>query len=174
MNTEDFEVDPALLNDAEDEKKVVVAKKTAVKTKGRKKRKGTPVKRGKALQKVRGKSGKPRKPHRFRPGTVALRDIRRLQKSTDNQFRKAPFQRLIRELVADATQDDLRIQKTAFLALQCAAEDAVVEMISTAYAASAIESGRVTLLPKDLRCWAKMTKTPLGDAACQAMGIARQ
>ena len=39
-----------------------------------------------------------KKPHRYRPGTVALREIRRYQKSTDLLIRKAPFQRLIREI----------------------------------------------------------------------------
>ena len=35
-----------------------------------------------------------KKPHRFRPGTVALREIRKYQKSTDLLIRKLPFQRL--------------------------------------------------------------------------------
>ena len=39
-----------------------------------------------------------RKVHRFRPGTVALREIRRYQKSTDLLLRKLPFQRLVRQI----------------------------------------------------------------------------
>ena len=39
-----------------------------------------------------------KKPHRFKPGTVALREIRKYQKSTDLLIRKLPFQRLVREL----------------------------------------------------------------------------
>jgi hypothetical protein len=39
-----------------------------------------------------------KKPHRYRPGTVALREIRRYQKSTDLLIRKLPFQRLVREI----------------------------------------------------------------------------
>ena len=39
-----------------------------------------------------------KKPHRYRPGTVALRDIRKYQKSTENLIKKAPFQRLVREV----------------------------------------------------------------------------
>jgi histone H3 len=39
-----------------------------------------------------------KKPHRFRPGTVALREIRRYQKSTELLIRKLPFQRLVREI----------------------------------------------------------------------------
>src|SRR3989344_6361869 len=46
-------------------------------------------------------SGGVKKPHRFRPGTVALREIRKYQKSTDLLIRKAPFQRLVRELAQD-------------------------------------------------------------------------
>jgi histone H3 len=41
-----------------------------------------------------------KKPHRYRPGTVALREIRRYQKSTDLLIRKLPFQRLVREIVS--------------------------------------------------------------------------
>jgi hypothetical protein len=46
-------------------------------------------------------AGGVKKPHRFRPGTVALREIRKYQKSTDLLIRKAPFQRLVRELAQD-------------------------------------------------------------------------
>ncbi|KAJ1468672.1 early histone H3, partial [Baffinella frigidus] len=35
-----------------------------------------------------------KKPHRYRPGTVALREIRRYRKSTELLLRKLPFQRL--------------------------------------------------------------------------------
>ena len=48
-----------------------------------------------------------KKPHRFRPGTVALREIRRFQKSTELLIRKLPFQRLVRE-VASEYKTDLR------------------------------------------------------------------
>ncbi|CAN0476256.1 unnamed protein product, partial [Ascophyllum nodosum] len=41
------------------------------------------------------------KPHRYRPGTVALREIRRYQKSTELLIRKLPFQRLVREIAQD-------------------------------------------------------------------------
>ena len=39
-----------------------------------------------------------KKPHRYRPGTVALREIRKYQKSTELLIRKLPFQRLVREI----------------------------------------------------------------------------
>ena len=43
-------------------------------------------------------SGGVKKPHRYRPGTIALREIRRYQKSTELLIRKLPFQRLVREV----------------------------------------------------------------------------
>ena len=46
-------------------------------------------------------AGGVKKPHRFRPGTVALREIRRYQKSTELLIRKLPFQRLVREIAQD-------------------------------------------------------------------------
>lgn len=54
---------------------------------------------------------------RFRPGTVALREIRRYQKSTELLIRKLPFQRLVREIAQDF-KTDLRFQSAAIGALQ--------------------------------------------------------
>ena len=56
-------------------------------------------------------------PHRYRPGTVALREIRRYQKSTELLIRKLPFQRLVREIAQDF-KTDLRFQSAAIGALQ--------------------------------------------------------
>ena len=64
---------------------------------------------------------------RYRPGTVALREIRRYQKSTNLLLRKLPFQRLVRE-IAQAFNSDLRFQSTALLALQEAAEAYLVAL----------------------------------------------
>src|ERR1019366_2671961 len=61
--------------------------------------------------------GAVKKPHRFHPGTVALREIRRYQKSTELLIRKLPFQRLVREVAQDY-KTDLRFQSSAVLALQ--------------------------------------------------------
>ncbi|TMS32832.1 hypothetical protein L596_000633 [Steinernema carpocapsae] len=52
-----------------------------------------------------------KKPHRYRPGTVALREIRRYQKSTELLIRKLPFQRLVREIAQDF-KTDLRFQSS--------------------------------------------------------------
>merc|ERR1712126_489093 len=54
-------------------------------------------------------TGGVKKPHRYRPGTVALREIRRYQKSTELLLRKLPFQRLVREIAQDS-KTDLRFQ----------------------------------------------------------------
>src|SRR6266576_1954126 len=55
----------------------------------------------KAARKSAPATGGVKKPHRYRPGTVALREIRRYQKSTDLLIRKLPFQRLVREIAQD-------------------------------------------------------------------------
>ena len=52
----------------------------------------------KAARKSAPATGGVKKPHRYRPGTVALREIRRYQKSTELLVRKLPFQRLVREI----------------------------------------------------------------------------
>jgi histone H3 len=62
-------------------------------------------------------AGGVKKPHRYRPGTVALREIRKYQKSTELLIRKLPFQRLVREIAQDF-KTDLRFQSTAIMALQ--------------------------------------------------------
>ena len=62
-----------------------------------------------------------KKPHRYRPGTVALRQIRHFQKSTELLLRKLPFMRLCQE-VAQEFKVGLRFGKNAVLALQEASE----------------------------------------------------
>lgn len=90
-----------------------------------------------------------KKPHRFRPaGTVALREIRKYQKSTDLLIRKAPFQRLVRE-IASAHRSDLRFQSAAVMSLQSAAEAYLVGVFEDTNLA-AIHAKRITIAPKDL------------------------
>ncbi len=90
-----------------------------------------------------------RKPHRYRPGTVALREIRRYQKSTDLLVRKLPFQRLVREIAQDVSEN-LRFQQTALLALQDAAEAYMVSLFEDTNLC-AIHARRVTIMPKDMQ-----------------------
>ncbi|KAH8061988.1 hypothetical protein JL722_3951 [Aureococcus anophagefferens] len=75
----------------------------------------------KAARKSAPTAGGVKKPHRYRPGTVELREIRKYQKSTELLVRKLPFQRLVREIAQDF-KTDLRFQSTAILALQEASE----------------------------------------------------
>ena len=102
-------------------------------------------------------SKKPRKPHRYRPGTVALRQIRKYQKSTDLLIPKLPFQRLVREIAQDYKKD-LRFQKMAVDALQEASEAYLVGLFEDANLC-AIHAKRVTIQCKDL----SLTRRIRGD-----------
>ena len=94
-------------------------------------------------------SGDKKRKHRFRPGTVALREIRRYQKSTELLIRKLPFQRLVREIAQDF-KTDLRFQGSAVLALQEASEAYLVGLFEDTNLC-AIHAKRVTILPKDMQ-----------------------
>ena len=89
------------------------------------------------------------KAHRFRPGTVALREIRRYQKSTELLIRKLPFQRLVREIAQDF-KTDLRFQASAIAALQEASESYLVGLFEDTNLC-AIHAKRVTIMPKDVQ-----------------------
>lgn len=95
------------------------------------------------------KSDGVKKPHRYRPGTVALREIRRYQKSTELLIRKLPFQRLVREIAQDF-KNDLRFQGNAVAALQEAAEAYLVGLMEDTNLC-AIHAKRVTIFPKDIQ-----------------------
>lgn len=58
----------------------------------------------KAARKSAPSTGGVKKPHRYKPGTVALREIRRYQKSTELLIRKLPFQRLVSHLLIYSAQ----------------------------------------------------------------------
>ena len=88
------------------------------------------------------------KPHRYRAGTVALKDIRHYQGNTALLIRKLPFQRLVREIAQDF-KTDLRFQSAAILCLQEAAEAYLVRLFDDANLC-AIHARRVTIMPKDL------------------------
>lgn len=90
-----------------------------------------------------------KKPHRYRPGTVALREIRRYQKSTELLIRKVPFQRLVREIAQDYKQD-IRFQSNAILALHESAEAYLVGLFEDTNLC-AIHARRVTIQPKDMQ-----------------------
>ena len=97
-----------------------------------------------------GAQAKVRKAHRFRPGTVALREIRRYQKSTELLIRKLPFQRLVREIMADfSIRENMRIQASAVAALQEAAEMYLTGLFDDTNLI-AIHAKRVTIMPRDM------------------------
>ena len=108
----------------------------------------------KAARKSAPATGGVKKPHRYRPGTVALREIRRYQKSTELLIRKLPFQRLVREIAQDF-KTDLRFQSSAVMALQEAAEAYLVGLFEDTNLC-AIHSKRVTIMPKDIQLARRM------------------
>ena len=85
---------------------------------------------------------------RFRPGTVAIREIKRYQKATTFLMAKAPFQRFIRA-ICDGIDSQLRFQSAALLALQEAAESYLTGLFEDANLC-AIHATRVTVMKKDL------------------------
>ena len=118
-------------------------KETARKSLGSKKT----AKRAKKASTGAAKTGVKRA-HRFRPGTVALREIRRYQKGTELLLRKAPFQRLVRE-VASSLKEGLRFQSSAVAAIQEATESYVVSLLADTNLC-AIHTRRVTIMPRDV------------------------
>ncbi|XP_066361337.1 histone H3.2-like [Miscanthus floridulus] len=103
----------------------------------------------KTARKLAPATGGMKKPHRFRPGTVALREIYKYQKSTELLIRKLPFQRLVREIAQDF-KTDLRFQSSAVAALQEAAEAYLVGLFEDTNLC-AIHAKRVTIMPKDIQ-----------------------
>jgi histone H3 len=104
----------------------------------------------KAARKKAPVSGGVKKPHRYRPGTVGLREIRRFQKSTELIIRKLPFQRLVREIAFDLCGREFRFQSAAVGALQEAAEAYLVGLFEDTNLA-ALHAKRVTIMPKDIQ-----------------------
>lgn len=91
-----------------------------------------------------------KKPHRHRPGTMALREIRKYQKSTELLIRKLPFQRLVREIAQDTYGEGLRFQSAAIGALQEACEAYLTSLFEDTNMC-AIHAKRVTIMPRDIQ-----------------------
>ena len=91
---------------------------------------------------------------RYRPGTVALREIRKYQTSTDTLIPKLCFQRLVKEIMHHVCRERhiamMKIQSTALLALQTAAEYYLTELFSKSQLL-AIHGNRVTVKPEDVQ-----------------------
>ena len=125
-----------------------------------------------AAARARGAKGGIKKPHCYRPGTVALREIRRYQKGTELLIRKAPFQRLVREIMQEVCykkkawgnlvlpefrkqqyrneDEPYRMQSTAMLALHEAAEYYLVDLFDWTNLC-AIHAKRKTIMVKDMQ-----------------------
>ena len=103
---------------------------------------------------LRSNQGGVKKPHRYRPGTLALMEIRRYQKSHELLIRKLPFQRLVREIALDVVpkgfQGEIRFQSQAIMALQESAEAYLVGLFEDSNLC-AIHAKRVTIMPKDIQ-----------------------
>jgi len=90
-----------------------------------------------------------KKPHRYRPGTVVLREIQRYQKNTDLLFRMLPFQHLVREIAQDY-KSNVRMQSTAMLALQEAAEADLAGIFHDTNE-TALHAKHMTIMPEDMQ-----------------------
>lgn len=110
------------------------------------KSKGKKKKRKSATLAVEGK-----KKRRFRPGTVALREIKKYQKSVDNLIQRAPFKRVVKEVAMkfSTSGGDLRFQSGAIDQLQEAAEAYLSTLLEEANWI-AIRAKRVTIQEDDL------------------------
>ena len=100
-----------------------------------------------------GSTGGPRcatkRKHRYRPGTLALREIRHYQKKTDLLIRKAPFARLVKE-IAQELMVEIRFRGSAISALQEAAEAYLVGLFEDTNLC-AIHAKRITIMPRDIQ-----------------------
>ena len=95
-------------------------------------------------------TGGVKKPHGYRPGTMALREIRRYQKSTELLIRKLPFQQFVWELAQNFSKGDWRFTADAIKAFQEVAEAYIVEIFEDTNLC-AIHAKRVTIMPKDIQ-----------------------
>lgn len=93
-------------------------------------------------------SGGAKRAFRWRPGTVALREIKRYQKTTDLLIRRLPFQRLVKD-IARNLEAELRFQASAIHALQEATESYLIGLFEDTNLC-ALHANRVTIMTKDL------------------------
>ena len=100
-----------------------------------------------------------KKPHRYRLGLLALREIRRYQQSTESLIRRTPFNKLIKEISLEyricpdgprTPSVQVHFQSTALAALQEAAENFLVGLFEDVNLL-AVHAKRVTVMPRDIR-----------------------
>ena len=114
-----------------------------------KKKKGASKARGGGKMLPASQKGK-QKPHRYWPGTVALQEICRYQKSMELLIQMLPFQRLVRELAQDMGKSQIHFQSGAIIALQEASEAYLVGLLEDSNLC-AVHTKRVTIMPKDIQ-----------------------
>ncbi|KHJ33878.1 putative histone H3 [Erysiphe necator] len=92
------------------------------------------------------------KKRRYRPGTLALKEIRKYQRSTDMLLLKLPFARLVREVALQVrpAEEGWRWQSQAIQALQESAEAFLVHLFEDTNLC-AIHAKRVTIMQKDIQ-----------------------
>ena len=112
------------------------------------KKKSVPAKKSMSASKAKKPVMKERKKPRFHAGTVALREIKRYQKSTDLLIPRAPFQRLVRD-ICSGIDNDLRFQAQALLAIQEASEAYLVGLMEDA-GLCAVHAKRQTVMKSDM------------------------
>lgn len=121
-------------------KKLKAAEAAEPKQKKQKTEKSEKVAKASKPEKVSKKSKNPvavekvieKKKHRFKPGTVALREMRAQQKSIEPALPRAPFSRLVRELINEHSEGDMRLGKNSVDALRYAAEEFMVQTFKRA------------------------------------------
>lgn len=106
--------------------------------------------KGISLKSNAGKEQKEKKKRKFHPGTVALREIRRYQKSTELLIPRLPFQRFVKEVIQEVANPDLRMRADALEALREAAEAHLVKTLEDGNRL-AIHARRVTIRPSDMQ-----------------------
>jgi histone H3/H4 len=97
-----------------------------------------------------GEAVKVKRTHRWRPGTQALREIRRLQKSTDTLVPHAPFLRLVREVLGERSPSGMRITANCAQLLHQISEEFIHDVMQ-ATQVTAVANGRVQPKAHDFR-----------------------
>jgi len=92
---------------------------------------------------------------RFRPGTVALREIRRMQNTTTLLMLKRPFLRVLRDVLANMADKEARFggikfQSIAVCAMHEASEAYLISLFEETNLC-AIHARRITIMSKDMQ-----------------------
>ena len=113
----------------------------------------------KLIRQNKSSTGGIKKPYRYRPGLLALREIRRYQQLTDCLIKRTPFNKLIKEISQEyrvcpdgpgTPSIQVRFQSTALAALQEAAENFLVGLFEDVNLL-AVHAKRVTVMHHDIR-----------------------